>query len=49
MEIGPFRVMLACAYGPGVLGYGLLPGRVSERTWRVAADPFALAVASVRA
>ncbi len=49
MEIGPFLFMLAFAYGLGVFGYGLLPGRVSERTWRVAADPFALAVASVRA
>ena len=49
MEIGPFLFRLACAYGLGVFGYGRLPGRVSERTWRVAADPFALAVASVRA
>ena len=47
MEIGTFLFRLACAYGLGVFGYGLLPGRVSERAWWVATDPFALAVASV--
>jgi hypothetical protein len=49
MEIGTFLFMLAFAFGLGVFEYGLLPGRVSERTWCVAAYPFALAVASVRA
>jgi hypothetical protein len=42
MEIGTFLFMLAFAYGLGVFGYDLLPGRLSDRTWRVAAYPFAL-------
>ncbi len=42
MEIGTFLFMLAFAYGLGVFGYDLLPGRLADRTWRVAAYPFAL-------
>ncbi|HZU06646.1 MAG TPA: hypothetical protein VFB73_11795 [Chloroflexota bacterium] len=42
MDIGTFLFMLAFAYGLGVFWYDLLPGRLSDRTWRVAAYPFAL-------
>jgi len=40
MEIGTFLLMLALSYGFGVLWYDLLPGRLPERVWRVAAYPF---------
>ena len=40
MDIGSFLVMLALAYGFGVLWYDLLPGRLPDRVWRVAAYPF---------
>ncbi len=42
MDIGTLLFMLAFAYGLGVFWYDLLPGRLSDRTWRVAAYPFAL-------
>jgi len=40
MEFGTFLLMLALSYGFGVLWYDLLPGRLPERVWRVAAYPF---------
>ncbi len=40
MELGTFLLLLAFAYGIGVFWYDLLPGRLPERTWRVAAYPF---------
>ncbi len=40
MEFGTFLLMLALAYSFGVLWYDLLPGRLPERVWRVAAYPF---------
>jgi len=40
MDVGTFLLMLALSYGAGVLWYDLLPGRLSERPWRVAAYPF---------
>jgi len=42
MDIGSFLFMLAFAYGLGVFWYDLLPGQLSDRTWRAAAYPFAL-------
>ena len=42
MTIGSFLFMLAFAYGLGVFWYDLLPGQLSDRTWRAAAYPFAL-------
>jgi hypothetical protein len=44
MDIGTFLLMLAFAYALGVFWYDLLPGKLSDRTWRVAAYPFALMV-----
>lgn len=40
MEFGTFLLMLTLSYGFGVLWYDLLPGRLPERVWRVAAYPF---------
>jgi len=40
MDIGTFLLMLALAYGLGVLWYDLLPARLPARVWRVAAYPF---------
>ncbi len=40
MELGTFLLMLGLAYAAGVLWYDLLPGRLPERAWRVAAYPF---------
>ena len=40
MEVGTFLLMLGLAYAAGVLWYDLLPGRLPERVWRVAAYPF---------
>jgi hypothetical protein len=42
MDLGAFLFMLAFAYALGVFWYDLLPGQLSDRTWRVAAYPFAL-------
>ncbi len=44
MDIGTLLFMVAFAYGLGVFWYDLLPGQLSDRTWRVAAYPFALMV-----
>jgi hypothetical protein len=40
MELGTFLLLLAFAYGIGVFWYDLLPARLAERPWRVAAYPF---------
>jgi hypothetical protein len=40
MDIGSLLLMLGLAYGFGVLWYDLLPGRLPDRVWRVAAYPF---------
>jgi predicted MFS family arabinose efflux permease len=40
MDIGTVLLILLFAYGIGVFWYDLLPGRLSERAWRVAAYPF---------
>lgn len=40
MDIGTLLLMLGLAYGLGILWYDLLPGRLPERAWRVAAYPF---------
>ena len=40
MDIGLVLFMLALSYGLGVLWYDLLPGRLPNRVWRVAAYPF---------
>ncbi|MBI2303959.1 MAG: hypothetical protein HYU86_04340 [Chloroflexi bacterium] len=44
MDIGTLLLMVAFAYGLGVLWYDLLPGEVSMKPWRVAAYPFAAMV-----
>ncbi len=41
MDIGTLLLMVAFAYGLGVLWYDLLPGVLSMQVWRVAAYPFA--------
>src|SRR5713101_3736691 len=40
MDIGTVLLMLGLSYGLGVLWYDLLPGKLPERVWRVAAYPF---------
>ncbi len=40
MEFGTFLLLIAFAYGIGVFWYDLLPARLAERPWRVAAYPF---------
>jgi hypothetical protein len=40
MEFGTFLLLAAFAYGIGVFWYDLLPARLAERPWRVAAYPF---------
>jgi hypothetical protein len=40
MDIGSLLFMLALAYSSGVLWYDLLPGKLPDRVWRVAAYPF---------
>ena len=40
MDIGSLLMMLGLAYAFGVLWYDLLPGRLPDRVWRVAAYPF---------
>jgi hypothetical protein len=40
MELGTFFLLLAFSYGIGVFWYDLLPGKLAERPWRVAAYPF---------
>ncbi|TMA40854.1 MAG: hypothetical protein E6J71_13405 [Deltaproteobacteria bacterium] len=40
MELGTFLLLSAFAYGIGIFWYDLLPGKLAERPWRVAAYPF---------
>ena len=40
MDIGTLLLMVCLAYGLGVLWYALLPARVPDKVWRVAAYPF---------
>lgn len=40
MELGTFLLMLVLSYSLGLLWYDLLPGRVPQKAWRVAAYPF---------
>jgi len=40
MDLGTLLLMVGFAYGMGVFGYDLLPGRLPTRVWRVAAYPF---------
>ncbi len=40
MDVGTFLLMLGLSYGLGVLWYDLLPGKLPEQVWRVAAYPF---------
>ena len=40
MDFGTFLLMLGLSYGLGILWYDLLPGRLPEQIWRVAAYPF---------
>jgi hypothetical protein len=40
MDIGTLLLMLGVSYGLGLLWYDLLPGKLPERVWRVAAYPF---------
>jgi hypothetical protein len=40
MDMATLFLMLGLAYGLGLLWYDLLPARVPERVWRVAAYPF---------
>jgi len=39
MELGTFLLLSAFAYGIGIFWYDLLPGKLAERPWRVAAYP----------
>ena len=40
MDFGIVLLMLGLSYGLGVLWYDLLPGKLPDRVWRVAAYPF---------
>ena len=40
MDIGTVLLMLGLSYGLGLLWYDLLPAKLPERVWRVAAYPF---------
>jgi len=40
MDVGTFLLMLGLAYALGLFWYDLLPGRLPEQLWRVAAYPF---------
>jgi hypothetical protein len=44
MQVATWLFMVAFAYGLAVFWYDLLPGHLPDRTWRVAAYPFALMV-----
>ena len=44
MEVATWLTMVAFAYGLGVFWYDLLPGKLPDLPWRVAAYPFALMV-----
>jgi hypothetical protein len=40
MELGTFLLLVGFAYGIGIFWYDLLPAKLAERPWRVAAYPF---------
>jgi len=40
MDVGTFLLMLGLSYALGLLWYDLLPGKLPEQVWRVAAYPF---------
>ena len=40
MDVGTFLLMLGLAYALGLFWYDLLPGKLPEQLWRVAAYPF---------
>jgi len=40
MELGTFLLLVTFAYGIGIFWYDLLPAKLAERPWRVAAYPF---------
>jgi hypothetical protein len=44
MEVATWLFMLALAYGIGVFWYDLLPGKLPDLPWRVAAYPFTVMV-----
>ena len=39
MDVGTFLLMLGLSYALGLLSYDLLPGKLPEEVWRVAAYP----------
>ncbi len=44
MDFGTWLLLVALAYGLGVFWYDLVPGRLPDLPWRVAAYPFVLIV-----
>src|SRR2546428_13893207 len=40
MDVGTFLLMLGLSYTLGLLWYDLLPSKLPEQVWRVAAYPF---------
>lgn len=42
MDIGTFLLMVGVSYAFGIFWYSLLPGRIPDHAWRVAAFPFFL-------
>jgi len=40
MDVGTLLLMLGLAYALGLFWYDLLPGKLPEQLWRVAAYPF---------
>jgi hypothetical protein len=40
MEFGTFLLLICFSYGIGIFWYDLLPAKLAEKPWRVAAYPF---------
>ena len=40
MEFGTFLLLISFSYGIGIFWYDLLPAKLAEKPWRVAAYPF---------
>lgn len=40
MDVGTFLLILGLSYALGLLWYDLLPGKLPDQVWRVAAYPF---------
>jgi hypothetical protein len=40
MDLGTILLMLGVSYGLGLMWYDLLPGKLPQQVWRVAAYPF---------